>query len=125
MASSACSPPSTFPSRSTAGELTSNKLREVLIALVHVRNLSISMAAGNATIWKPSPTTSLCSIAVTKIVAGVLERNGLPGAIASLVTGGKDVGEGVAESRDVDMGQCAFMVASVRLMFCFATSCAI
>ncbi|KAI0317811.1 NAD-aldehyde dehydrogenase [Amylostereum chailletii] len=66
-------------------------------------NLSLSLAAGNATLWKPSPTTPLCSIAVTKIVAGVLEKNGLPGAIAGLVTGGKDVGEAVVESKSVDM----------------------
>ncbi|KAI0058350.1 NAD-aldehyde dehydrogenase [Artomyces pyxidatus] len=66
-------------------------------------NLSISMAAGNATIWKPSPSTPLCSIAVTKIVASVLEKNGLPGAIAGLVTGGKDIGEALVEDRDVEM----------------------
>ncbi|KAI0052383.1 NAD-aldehyde dehydrogenase [Auriscalpium vulgare] len=66
-------------------------------------NLCISMAAGNATIWKPSPSTPLCAIAVTKIVSGVLERNGISGAVAGLVTGGKDVGEAVVESADVDM----------------------
>jgi aldehyde dehydrogenase family 7 protein A1 len=63
------------------------------------------MAAGNATIWKPSPSTPLCSIAVTKIVAGVLEKNDVPGAVAGLVTGGKDVGEALVESREVDMGE--------------------
>jgi aldehyde dehydrogenase family 7 protein A1 len=61
------------------------------------------MAAGNATLWKPSPTTPLCSIAVTKIVASVLEKNGLPGAIAGLVTGGKDVGEAVVQNKAIDM----------------------
>ncbi|KAF7440052.1 hypothetical protein PC9H_000394 [Pleurotus ostreatus] len=66
-------------------------------------NLALSMAAGNATIWKPSPTTPLCSIAVTRIVSGVLERNGIPGAVAGLVTGGKDVGSAVVESKDVDL----------------------
>lgn len=62
------------------------------------------MAAGNATLWKPSPSTPLCSIAVTKIVSGVLERNNIPGAVAGLVIGGKDVGEAVVESKSVDMG---------------------
>jgi aldehyde dehydrogenase family 7 protein A1 len=65
------------------------------------------MAAGNATIWKPSPTTPLCSIAVTKIVSSVLEKNGIPGAVAGLVTGGKDVGEALVQSPEVDMGACA------------------
>lgn len=65
----------------------------------------MSLAAGNATIWKPSPTTSLCSIAVTKIVSSVLERNGIAGAVAGLVVGGKNVGEAVVESDSVDMGK--------------------
>ncbi|GJE93404.1 NAD-aldehyde dehydrogenase [Phanerochaete sordida] len=66
-------------------------------------NLALSMAAGNATLWKPSPSTPLCSVAVTKIVSGVLERNGIPGAVAGLVIGGKDVGEAVVESEHVTM----------------------
>ncbi|KAF9233895.1 NAD-aldehyde dehydrogenase [Melanogaster broomeanus] len=47
--------------------------------------------------------TPLCAIAVTKIIAGVLERNGIPGAVSTLVTGGKDVGEAVVESADVQL----------------------
>ncbi|CDO74597.1 hypothetical protein BN946_scf184586.g2 [Trametes cinnabarina] len=66
-------------------------------------NLALSLAAGNATIWKPAPSTPLCSIAVTKIVSTVLERNGVPGAVAGLVTGGKDVGVTVVDSKLVDM----------------------
>ncbi|KAJ7779570.1 NAD-aldehyde dehydrogenase [Mycena olivaceomarginata] len=66
-------------------------------------NLSLSFAAGNATLWKPSPTTPLCAIAVTTIIARVLEQNGIPGAVAGLVTGGKDAGEAITESRDVDL----------------------
>lgn len=69
------------------------------------RNLSLSMAAGNATIWKPSHTTPLCAIAVTKIVSAVLEKNGIPGAVAGLVTGGRDVGEAVVDDQRVDMGE--------------------
>lgn len=69
-----------------------------------LRNLSLSMAAGNATLWKPAPTTPLCAVAVTKIVSKVLEKNGIPGAVAGLVCGGKDVGEAVVGSKDVDMG---------------------
>lgn len=75
------------------------------MSLTRNRNLALSLAAGNATLWKPSPSTPLCSIAVTRIVAGVLEKNGIPGAVAGLVIGGKSVGEAVVESRDVDMGK--------------------
>lgn len=68
------------------------------------RNLALSLAAGNATLWKPSPSTPLCSIAVTKLISEVLQRNGLPGAVAGLVIGGKHVGESLVQSADVDMG---------------------
>ncbi|KDR74907.1 hypothetical protein GALMADRAFT_123576 [Galerina marginata CBS 339.88] len=66
-------------------------------------NLALSLAAGNATLWKPSPTTPLCAIAVTKIVSTVLESNGIPGAVASLVTGGKETGKAIVESHDVEL----------------------
>ncbi|KAH7882968.1 NAD-aldehyde dehydrogenase [Phlebopus sp. FC_14] len=66
-------------------------------------NFSLSFAAGNANVWKPSPSTPLCAIAVTKIIASVLERNGLPGAVSALVTGGKDIGEGVVNNADVPL----------------------
>lgn len=51
------------------------------------------MVCGNAVVWKGALTTPLVSIATTKIITGVLERNGIPGSIACLVTGGADVGE--------------------------------
>ncbi|KAG6380151.1 Aldehyde/histidinol dehydrogenase [Boletus reticuloceps] len=66
-------------------------------------NFSLSFAAGNATIWKPSPTTPLCAIAVTKIIADVLERNGIPGAVSTLVTGAQDVGEAIVNSADIPL----------------------
>ncbi|KAF9078592.1 NAD-aldehyde dehydrogenase [Rhodocollybia butyracea] len=66
-------------------------------------NLALSLTAGNATIWKPSPTTPLTSIAITSIIAQVLKNNNLPGAIAGLVTGGQQVGEAVVRSTDVEL----------------------
>ncbi|KAJ3832772.1 succinate-semialdehyde dehydrogenase [Lentinula raphanica] len=66
-------------------------------------NLALSLAAGNATVWKPSPTTPLTSIAVTSIVAEVLEKNNLPGALVGLVTGGQAVGETLVGSKEVEL----------------------
>ncbi|KIK68352.1 hypothetical protein GYMLUDRAFT_256092 [Collybiopsis luxurians FD-317 M1] len=66
-------------------------------------NLALSLAAGNATIWKPSPTTPLTSIAVTSVISEVLKKNDLPGAIAGLVTGGQAVGEAVVGSPAVEL----------------------
>ena len=81
----------------------------IMIMIIHVklkytRNLALSMAAGNATIWKPSPTTPLCSIAVANIISKVLEQNNIPGAVASLVTGGKECGEAIVQSPSVELG---------------------
>ena len=67
--------------------------------------MAISLAAGNSTIWKPSPTTPLCAIAVTKIISDVLERNGIPGAVASLIVGGNETGRQLVESSDIDLGK--------------------
>lgn len=51
------------------------------------------MVCGNTVVWKAAPSTPLVAIAITKIIASVLERNGIPGSVASLVTGGPEVGE--------------------------------
>ncbi|KAI6002055.1 NAD-aldehyde dehydrogenase [Pisolithus albus] len=66
-------------------------------------NFSLSFAAGNANVWKPSPSTPLCSIAVTKIIARVLESNGIPGAVSALLSGGKNVGETLVGSPDIPL----------------------
>jgi aldehyde dehydrogenase family 7 protein A1 len=77
------------------------------------------MAAGNATLWKPAPTTPLCSVATTKIIAKVLEKNGIDGAVAGLVCGGKDTGETVVASRDVDMSKLySNLIKRPRLISC-------
>lgn len=61
------------------------------------------MITGNASIWKPAPTTPLCAIATTKIISSVLEANNLPGAISSLVCGGGNVGAALVSDRRVDL----------------------
>lgn len=66
-------------------------------------NFAVALAAGNATIWKPSPTTPLCAIAVTKLITPVLEANGLPGAAAALVCGDVDVGKAVVGSEAIPL----------------------
>lgn len=61
------------------------------------------MVCGNAMIWKGAPTTPLVSVAITKVVASVLEKNGLPGAICSLCQGGTDVGQAIAEDHRIKL----------------------
>jgi aldehyde dehydrogenase family 7 protein A1 len=59
-------------------------------------NSAIGIVCGDVMLWKGAPTTNLCSVAVTKILSKVLEKNGLPGAICSMVTGGPDIGKAIA-----------------------------
>ena len=66
-------------------------------------NSALGLVCGNAILWKGAPTTSLCSIATTKIISQVLEANNFPGALCSLVTGGADIGKYMTESPDVDL----------------------
>lgn len=51
------------------------------------------MVCGNTIVWKGAPSTPLVSIATTKIIASVLERNGIPGSVASMITGGSEIGQ--------------------------------
>jgi len=66
-------------------------------------NHAISLICGNTTIWKGAPTTPLVSIAITKIVASVLEKNNLPGAISAMICGGADVGGEMASNNSIKL----------------------
>jgi len=57
-------------------------------------NSAISLVCGNVQIWKGATSTSLVSIAVTKMVMSVLQRNGVPPGVFTMITGsGRTVGE--------------------------------
>lgn len=66
-------------------------------------NNAIALITGNVCLWKGAPTTSLVSVAVTKIIARVLEDNLLPGAICSLTCGGADIGTTMARDERVNL----------------------
>ena len=56
-------------------------------------NSALSLIAGNTQIWKGASTVPLITIACGKIIQQGLEEHGLPGNIATVITGsGKDVG---------------------------------
>ena len=87
----------------------------------------------NSAIWKPAPSTPLCvrrgaeilitsidlrtSIAVTKLIAPVFERNGLPGATASLVTGHVEVGKEIVGSIDIPLGKATSGASLISVSF--------
>jgi len=66
-------------------------------------NSALAMSCGNTMVWKGAPTTPLTSIAITKCVADVLERNSLPGAVSTLCQGGTDVGVEMANDKRVKL----------------------
>ncbi len=53
-------------------------------------NAFIAAIAGNVVVWKPSPKTPLCAIAVQKICNRVMEKQGLPAGIFSLFISDKN-----------------------------------
>lgn len=58
---------------------------------------------GDTVLWKGSETTPLISIATTKILAEVLEKNNLPGAVAALCCGGADIGKALAADERIKL----------------------
>uniref|UniRef100_A0A2N9HDG0 aldehyde dehydrogenase (NAD(+)) n=1 Tax=Fagus sylvatica TaxID=28930 RepID=A0A2N9HDG0_FAGSY len=60
-------------------------------------NACIALVCGNCVVWKGAPTTPLVTIAVTKLVAEVFEKNNLPRAIFTSFCGGAAIGEAIAK----------------------------
>ena len=52
---------------------------------------------------KGAPSTPLTSIAISKIVQGVLAANSLPAAVSTTVCGGADIGETMARDKRVKL----------------------
>ena len=50
-------------------------------------NAMIATICGNVSIWKPSPKTPMCSIALQHIISKVLRKNGTPEGVFNLVIG--------------------------------------
>ncbi len=64
-------------------------------------NAFLAAISGNAVIWKPSPKTSLCSIAVQHICNRVLERNAWPPIFQMLIDAGTELATRLVDDRRV------------------------
>ena len=64
-------------------------------------NAFLSAIAGNATVWKPSPKTALCSLAVQHICNNVLERHELPAIFQIFIDAGTELAERFIDDRRV------------------------
>src|SRR5579859_92938 len=54
-------------------------------------NAFLAAIAGNATVWKPSPKTSLCALAVQHVCNRVMERHGLPAVFQIFIDAGTEL----------------------------------
>ena len=58
-------------------------------------NAAVAAVCGNTVVWKPSPETPLCAIAVQNIVNEVMKTHGYDG-VFNLCVGGVEIGEAIA-----------------------------
>lgn len=59
-------------------------------------NAAIAWVCGDVCIWKPSEKTPITAVACQAIIAGVLERNGMPEGVSCLVHGDREMGQRMA-----------------------------
>ncbi len=64
-------------------------------------NSMLAWVCGNVCIWKPSEKTPLTGIACQKIVEKVIRENNLPEGLSCLVTGGREIGEWIAQDERI------------------------
>jgi len=62
-------------------------------------NAFLAAIAGNATVWKPSPKTALCSLAVQNICNRVLERHSLPAIFQIFIDAGTSLATRFVDDR--------------------------
>jgi len=66
-------------------------------------NACIALVCGNCVVWKGAPTTPLVTIAMTKLISEVLEKNNLPGAIFTSLCGGAEIGQAIAKDTRIPL----------------------
>ncbi|MDR3479053.1 MAG: aldehyde dehydrogenase family protein [Gammaproteobacteria bacterium] len=66
-------------------------------------NAFIAAIAGNTVVWKPSPKTPLCAIAVSRICNTVLERHGLQGVFSLFITEDNELVKGLVNDKRVPL----------------------
>ncbi|MEL7449112.1 MAG: aldehyde dehydrogenase family protein [Pseudomonadota bacterium] len=66
-------------------------------------NAFIAAIAGNVSIWKPSPKTALCALAVQNICNRALENQGYPGIFQLFIEDGNTLAQRFVDDRRVDL----------------------
>ena len=66
-------------------------------------NAFLAAICGNVTVWKPSPKTALCAVAIQHLCNRVLERHGLPPIFQLFIDEGTELAVRFVEDRRVDL----------------------
>jgi len=66
-------------------------------------NSMLALVCGDVCIWKPSEKTPLCGIACQHIISEVFAKNNVPEGVSSLIIGGRDVGEWMANDARIPL----------------------
>ncbi|MCB0758108.1 MAG: aldehyde dehydrogenase family protein [Flavobacteriales bacterium] len=66
-------------------------------------NTALAWVCGDTCMWKPSEKTPLCSVACQTIAAEVLARNHAPEGVCSIINGGREVGEWLANDEHIPL----------------------
>ena len=78
---------------------------------VYSWNSFIAAVCGNVNVWKPSPKTPLCGVAVHKIICEALADSGLPNIFSLINDGSNELAQAFVDDRRVDLlsftGSCA------------------
>jgi len=64
-------------------------------------NAFLAAVCGNATVWKPSPKTSLCALAVQRLCNRVMERHRLPAIFQMFIDAGTELAGRFVDDRRV------------------------
>ncbi|MBL7700322.1 MAG: aldehyde dehydrogenase family protein [Chitinophagaceae bacterium] len=66
-------------------------------------NAMLAWVCGDVCIWKPSEKTPLCAVACQHIVADIFNKNNVPEGVSTLVIGGRETGEWMANDSRVPL----------------------
>ncbi|MEJ7683278.1 MAG: aldehyde dehydrogenase family protein [Segetibacter sp.] len=66
-------------------------------------NTMLALVCGDVCIWKPSEKTPLCGVACQNIIAEVFEKNNVPEGVCSLVQGGRELGDWIANDTNIPL----------------------
>ena len=66
-------------------------------------NSMLALVCGDVCIWKPSEKTPLCGIACQHIISEVFAKNNVSEGVCSLIIGGRDVGEWMANDSRIPL----------------------